>query len=153
MYVWIWRFECSHNFFLFQRIWRDFYQNVKKGRTSLKELIFLFLNLLEKSLIPTSINIVFMVISNNSLVPLKWEAPKRENRSIIKYAIFKMAMKMHVWCALLLPAEGFKHYKKSHQLLVSFQTLHLGDNFFAKQLTGMYKCCPHSIMSTGYYSL
>ena len=53
---------------------------------------------------------------------------------------------MHVWCALLLPAKGSKHYKKSHQLLVSFQTLLLGDNFFAKQLTGMYKCCPHSIM-------
>ena len=94
-----------------------------------------------------------MVISYNSLVPLKLEAPKIENRSIIKYAISKMAMKMHVWCALLLPAEGFKHYKKSHQLLVSFQTLLLGDNFFAKQLTGMYKFCPHSIMSIGYYSL
>ena len=48
-----------------------------------------------------------MVISYNSLVPLKLEAPKIENRSIIKYAISKMAMKMHVWCALLLPAEGF----------------------------------------------
>ena len=130
-----------------------FYQNVKKVKTSLKELIFLFLNLLEKSLTPTNINIVFMIISYNSLVPLKWEALKIENRSIIKYAISKMAMKMHVWCALLLPAEGFKHYKKSHQLLVSFQTLLLGDNFFAKQLTGMYKFCPHSIMSIGYYSL
>ena len=48
-----------------------FYQNAKKGKTSLKELIFLFLNLLEKSLIPTNISIVFMVISYNSLAPLK----------------------------------------------------------------------------------
>ena len=48
-----------------------FYQNAKKEKTSLKELIILFLNLLEKSLIPTNINIVFMVISYNSLVPLK----------------------------------------------------------------------------------
>ena len=48
-----------------------FYQNVKKGKTSLKELIFIFLNLLEKSLIPTNINIVCMVISHNSIVPLK----------------------------------------------------------------------------------
>ena len=73
----------------------------------LGELIIFLFNLLEKSLIPTDVNIVCMVISHNSIVPLKWEAPKRENRSIIKYAIFKMAMKMHVWCALLLPAEGF----------------------------------------------
>ena len=55
--------ECGMTFY--------FYQNVKKGKTSLKELIFLLLNLLEKSLIPTNINIVFMVISYNSIVPLK----------------------------------------------------------------------------------
>ena len=107
IYVWIWRFECSHNFFFKEYGVTAFYQNVKKGKTSLKELIFIFLNLLEKSLIPTNINIVCIVISHNSIVPLKWEAPKRENRSIIKYAIFKMATKMHVWCALLLPTEGF----------------------------------------------
>ena len=74
---------------------------------------FLFLNLLEKSLIPTNINIVFVVISHNSLVPLKWEAPKSENRSIINYAIFKMAMKMLIGVHFSFPQRA-SNFTKNH---------------------------------------
>ena len=59
-------------FFLFQRIWRDcILSKCQEREDQFERINFLFFNLLEKSLIPTNINIVFVVISHNSLVPLK----------------------------------------------------------------------------------
>ena len=142
MYVWIWRFECSDNFFLFQRIWHDLLHYIKmsrKGRPVWKN--FLFLNLLEKSLIPTNINIVFVVISHNSLVPLKWEAPKSENRSIINYAIFKMAIKMLIGVHFSFPQRA-SNFTKNH---ISFWSASKHSSLVITFLKSSWQACTNAV--------
>ena len=102
---------------------------------------FLFLNLLEKSLIPTNINIVFVVISHNSLVPLKWEAPKSENRSIINYAIFKMAMKMLIGVHFSFPQRA-SNFTKNH---ISFWSASKHSSLVITFLKSSWQACTNAV--------
>ena len=143
MYVWIWRFECSHNFFYFKEYGMTYciISKCQEKEDQFERINFLFLHLLEKSLIPTNINIVFVVISHNSLVPLKWKAPKSENRSIINYAIFKMALRCLLVCTSP-SCRGLQTFTKNH---ISFWSASKHSSLVITFLKSSWQACTNTV--------